>query len=295
MNSPNLVVILVAVGLSAGCAATIPTELASARRAYQAASTGPAATLVPSEVHKAHEALLAAETSFDKDPKGFHTKDLSYVAQRKAELAQALAAAATEEKTAASANAQYQSTQDAIMKNTRNELDATQVDLAATKATAESTAAQLSISERARAEAEARARDAVAALAKLAAVKEESRGLVITLSGSVLFASDESVLLPEARTRLGQVTDALMATKERRILIEGHTDSQGTDEHNMGLSQRRAEAVRVFLTERGYDPTKVRSAGIGEARPVADNATAEGRANNRRVEIVIEPTASAAQ
>ena len=66
--------------------------------------------------------------------------------------------------------------------------------------------------------------------------------MVITLSGSVLFASNQSVLLPEAQTRLNQVADALMQSKERTILIEGHTDSRGSASTNMALSQRRAES-----------------------------------------------------
>jgi outer membrane protein OmpA-like peptidoglycan-associated protein len=77
--------------------------------------------------------------------------------------------------------------------------------------------------------------------------------------------------------------------------VEGHTDSQGTDAHNLDLSQRRAESVRAALLARGYDASRVQAVGIGEARPVADNNTAEGRANNRRVEIIIQPPATAAQ
>jgi outer membrane protein OmpA-like peptidoglycan-associated protein len=293
---PYVPALVLTIAFLGGCAATIPTELASARLAYQQASSGPAATVVPAEVHKAQEALAQAEAAFESDPRGFHTKDLAYVAQRKAQLAEALAAAATASHNADSADSQYQSTQDAIMKDTRERLGATQsalgatqTELAASQTAVAQTSAQLSASEAARAEAEARAADAMAALAKLAAVKEESRGLVITLSGSVLFRSDEAGLLPEATTRLGQVTDALMSTKERTILIEGHTDSQGADAYNVELSQRRAEAVRTFLTSRGYDASRIRAVGIGEARPIADNTTAEGRANNRRVEIIVEP------
>lgn len=299
MIRSNLSMLLVAV-LLGGCAPKIPLELANARQAYQQAASGPAATLVPAELHKANEALGEAETAFEDDPRGYHTKDLAYVAHRKAELAEALAATAAEAKSTASANSQYQTTQDAIMQNTKDELGSTKSDLAATQTVAAQTAAQLSASESARAvsetarlEAEARAADAMAALAKLAAIKEEARGLVITLSGSVLFRSSESTLLPEAQTRLGQVADALLATKDRSIVIEGHTDSQGSDVDNMGLSQRRAEAVRTFMTSRGYDPALVRAVGVGEGRPVADNVSPEGRANNRRVEIIVSPTKTA--
>ncbi len=318
-----MLILLVTTAFLGGCAATIPTELANARTAYQTASQGQAANLVPADLHKAHEALVEAETAFKDDPRGYHTRDLAYVAQRKSELAQALAASASEQKNAAVANSQYQATQDAIMQDTRTQLGASQANLAASQSASAQTAdqlaasraeaagtaaklsasqnagaetaAQLAASENGRADAERRATDATAALARLAAVKEESRGLVITLSGSVLFLSDQATLLPAAQARLGEVADALMATKGRTILVEGHTDSQGSDAHNLDLSQRRADAVRDLLTERGLDMSRVRAVGIGEARPVADNATTEGRANNRRVEIVLEPMVTAAQ
>lgn len=288
-------IFLLSFALLGACAPKVPSELARARDAYQVASSGPAATLVPAELHKAHEALQDAEVAFKDDPKGYHTLDLAYVAQRKAELAGVLASHAQDTNQKSASNEQYQSTQDAIMRDTRAELGTTQSDLAASQSATARTQDKLYASETARIAAEKQASEAMAALAKLAAVKEESRGLVITLSGSVLFRSDEATLLPEASSRLGQVADALMSTKERKILVEGHCDSQGSDDHNLELSQRRAEAVRTFLTSRGYDPTRIRAVGIGEARPIADNATDEGRANNRRVEIIVEPASSAAR
>lgn len=288
MTIHNFSLLFIAAGLLSGCAAMIP-ELTSARNAYEEARTGPAANLVPADLHKAHEALEIAEKAYEDDPRGYHTKDLAYVAQRKAELAEALAAQVTARNNAAAANSQYQTTQDAIMLNTKAALGASQSDLAASQTAHATSAAQLSASQDALAIAEQRTREAMSALEKLAAVKEEARGLVITLSGSVLFRSDESTLLPSAQTKLGQVATALMASKERSIIVEGHTDSQGSDAHNLELSQRRAEAVRTFLTGQGYDPSKIRAVGIGEARPIAENESAEGRANNRRVELVVQP------
>jgi outer membrane protein OmpA-like peptidoglycan-associated protein len=278
----------------------VPTELVQARSAYHQASDGPAATLVPSDLHKAHAALDEAEAAFEADPKGYHTLDLAYVAQRKAELAEALAAHSAESRNTASANSQYQDTQDAIMQNTRNELGASKSDLAASETAVATTSAKLTASENARVQsenarmlAEQRATAAMEALNKLAAVKEEARGMVITLSGSVLFASDQSTLLPEAQARLVSVVDALLQDGDRALLVEGHTDSQGSDAYNVDLSQRRADAVRSFLITRGYAANLVRATGIGEARPVADNTSAEGRANNRRVEIVVSPLSTA--
>jgi outer membrane protein OmpA-like peptidoglycan-associated protein len=152
------------------------------------------------------------------------------------------------------------------------------------------TTEQLSIEQQARIDAELVAANALADLAKLAAVKEEERGLVITLSGSVLFASNESTLLPAAQNRLNKVADALMVTKQKQLIIEGFTDSQGSSEYNLALSQRRADTVRSYLISRGYSSALIHTRGIGEERPVSDNNSAEGRANNRRVEIVVERT-----
>ena len=281
--------------LLAGCAATVPTELSKARAAYQQAAAGPAATVAPADLHKAHEALALAEEAFKEQPRGYAVRDLAYVAERKSQMAAAVADAALDERRTADANKQYQAAQDAIMADTRTQLGVVQSDLEATQNAAASTAQALAAAESAKDEAEKRARDAMDALKKLAAVKEEARGMVITLSGSVIFKTDEATLLPEAATRLNQVAEALLSTKERTLLVEGHTDSQGSDAYNLALSQRRAETVRDYLVERGYDPARVRAVGIGEARPVADNRTAEGRANNRRVEIIVQPESTASR
>jgi outer membrane protein OmpA-like peptidoglycan-associated protein len=290
-------IIIACAGLLVGCAASVPpTELVNARQAYQHASAGPAAQLVPAELHKAQEALAIAEKSFQDDPKSFHTRDLAYIADRKAKLAEALATTAAENAATAKANKEYQATQTEIVKNTKENLAASErsgalkaEQLAASERSGVQKTEQLAAEKQSRLEAEKRAADTQAALAKLAAVKEEARGLVITLSGSVLFASDKSALLPAAQDRLNQVADALMATNDRKLTVEGHTDSRGSSSYNQGLSQQRADAVRSYLISRGYPSDLIQARGIGEDRPVADNASAEGRANNRRVEIIVEP------
>jgi outer membrane protein OmpA-like peptidoglycan-associated protein len=125
--------------------------------------------------------------------------------------------------------------------------------------------------------------------ASIGAVKQEPRGMVITLSGSVLFASNKDALLPAAQERLGQVAEALKTQDDHKIVVEGHTDSQGSAASNQGLSERRAQSVVSFLTSRGVPVDKIRAQGLGASRPVADNGSVEGRANNRRVEIVVQP------
>jgi outer membrane protein OmpA-like peptidoglycan-associated protein len=198
-------------------------------------------------------------------------------------MAEALATIAAGNATTAKANKDYQATQAEIVTNTKE-------DLAASERSGVLKAQQLAAEQQVRVDAEKRAADAQAELARLAAVKEEARGLVITLSGSVLFASSKSELLPAAQSRLNQVAEALMATKERKLTVEGHTDSQGSSSYNQVLSQQRADAVRSYIISRGYPAELIQAQGIGKDRPVADNGNPEGRANNRRVEIIVDRT-----
>jgi len=127
-------------------------------------------------------------------------------------------------------------------------------------------------------------------LAAVAAVKEEARGMVITLSGSVLFASGKYALLNTAMTKLDQVAEALKAQDaDKRMVVEGHTDSQGSDKVNQPLSLNRGNAVRDYLVTRGVAAEKITAVGLGSSRPLVDNKSAENRANNRRVEIIVSP------
>jgi outer membrane protein OmpA-like peptidoglycan-associated protein len=94
--------------------------------------------------------------------------------------------------------------------------------------------------------------------------------------------------LPSAQVKLDSVTKALLSVSERNIIVEGHTDSRGSESYNQDLSQRRADAVREYIVKRGYPADRIQSYGMGKGSPIANNASPEGRANNRRVEIVIE-------
>jgi outer membrane protein OmpA-like peptidoglycan-associated protein len=157
--------------------------------------------------------------------------------------------------------------------------------------------------EQARRMAETRQREAAAARreAELAAAaaealriqlqslvaREEDRGLVMTL-GETVFAPGQSTLKPEARANLGRVVEFLAEHPGKRVRIEGHTDSTGNRNANQVLSQRRAEAVRRALIEEGIDPGRLEAIGMGQDFPLAPNDTAEGRARNRRVEIIVD-------
>ena len=138
-------------------------------------------------------------------------------------------------------------------------------------------------------EGQQQAEDALkATLSQLAQVREEARGLILTLPGSIYFEVNKSEVKAAMRDRLSEIAKALAAVGNRRVLVEGHTDSSGADEYNLKLSRLRAEAVRSILIAGGVSPDRIESQGYGKTRPVASNATASGKAQNRRVEIVVQ-------
>jgi outer membrane protein OmpA-like peptidoglycan-associated protein len=112
------------------------------------------------------------------------------------------------------------------------------------------------------------------------------RGLILTL-GDVLFVSGRSELRAGASDHLNKLASFLNRYPERSAVIEGYTDSIGTEEYNQGLSQRRADAVRSYLIAQGVASSRLEASGKGESNPVADNASSDGRQQNRRVEVVI--------
>ena len=109
------------------------------------------------------------------------------------------------------------------------------------------------------------------------------------LEDRVLFAVDKSDLNPEASAVLGRIAGALLKVRIRGAGVIGHTDSTGAPDYNLALSQRRAATVKAGLAAAGMDATRIRNQGVGETQPVASNDTDEGRAQNRRVVIVVSP------
>jgi len=148
-------------------------------------------------------------------------------------------------------------------------------------------AEQTSIELQERLAAKKREGDAQDMLAANAAVKVDFGGIVITLSDSVLFAPEEATLIASSQPMMQKIAGALLVTKERELVVEGHTDSAGTVGGNIELSRQRAEAVRTYLIAQGYPAARIRAQGIGQDRPVATNASTQGRAKNRRTEIVV--------
>ena len=110
----------------------------------------------------------------------------------------------------------------------------------------------------------------------------------MTLPGSIYFDVNKTDVKPAMRERLSQIAKALATVSNRHVLVEGHTDSSGSDEYNLKLSRLRAESVRAILIAGGVSPDRIESQGYGETKPVASNATVSGKAQNRRVEIVLQ-------
>lgn len=121
--------------------------------------------------------------------------------------------------------------------------------------------------------------------APLAPVAEPVPVATLVLEG-VNFDFDKAVIRPQDYAKLDQDIDALKAWGDVDVEVAGHTCSIGTEEYNLGLSQRRAEAVRNYLVSKGVPADRLTVRGYGESRPAASNATREGRAQNRRVELV---------
>ena len=284
------------------CAATLPPQdLISARNAYSRANNdGTTGRLNPSDLDAAHKQLNVAETAFEENGDTQDTRDQSYLALRRTEYAEVIARTrGTDQATGATVDAMHADEKQTVAGTaaalarskaalaTQDSALATQkVELAAGKVA-------LKDEKTRREEAEKRAAQLTADLAKFATVKQEPRGMVITLSGSVLFASAKSDLLPAAQLKLNDVANALIKEDPlSKIVIEGHTDSQGGEPYNQELSQKRAQAVRDYLVSRGIASDRVVAQGFGPSRSIADNKSPEGRANNRRVEIVVQPSTS---
>jgi outer membrane protein OmpA-like peptidoglycan-associated protein len=113
------------------------------------------------------------------------------------------------------------------------------------------------------------------------------RGLLVSLSGDVSFDVGSAELRANALPMLDAIATFLQNNPERNLMIEGHTDSTGSEEGNLTLSQNRAEAVRTYFTENGIAAERIETQGYGAASPVASNDTSEGRRQNRRVEILL--------
>ncbi|NNF07132.1 MAG: OmpA family protein [Candidatus Eisenbacteria bacterium] len=120
-----------------------------------------------------------------------------------------------------------------------------------------------------------------------ARVERVGEGIQITFDSGLLFAVDKAELSAEARANLVKMAGVLKKYEKTDVLLEGHTDNTGSDDYNMGLSERRAEAVARFLSANGVNGNRFTVVGYGESQPIASNEDSSGRAMNRRVEVAI--------
>ena len=174
---------------------------------------------------------------------------------------------------------------------------------AAAKAQAQQAAAEQAAAQAAQQTAEMRER-LRQQLNSVLNTQETARGLIVNMS-DVLFDSGRYTLKPDAQVKLAKISGILATYPNLKLQIEGYTDSIGSDEYNLKLSQQRATAVQAFLIGQGVSPENITAEGYGKANPVADNATNSGRAENRRVAMVVSgqsigvqqqtPTSSMAQ
>ncbi len=292
----------------AGCASTQPSpELVDARRTYDQVRYSNASQYAPARVLAAKQSLELAEVAHEDDAGSFEERSLAYIAQRKASMAAAYADMERARRDYVAADQRYRQLQEQLRIQAQREAEASQgslgtarQELAAQGRQIRDQQQQLAASQaelelrRAELEKERRAREvAEKSLAEIATIKQESRGMTITLEGEVLFPSGESTLLPLARQRLDRVGDVLRElASDKTILVEGHTDSRGSAQLNERLSQDRADAVREYLIGRGMAPERLRAVGRGESDPLVSNDSPEGRANNRRVVLVVQNTKS---
>jgi outer membrane protein OmpA-like peptidoglycan-associated protein len=123
-------------------------------------------------------------------------------------------------------------------------------------------------------------------LNQVLATRETARGLIVNMS-DVLFDTGQYTLKPGAREKLAKVSGILLAYPNLQLQVEGYTDNVGSEDFNQSLSEKRADAVRDYLTSQGVTMGNISAAGYGMSDPIADNSTNQGRAENRRVELVV--------
>jgi len=285
-----MTLLLPLVSVAAGCAAdrVPPKALTDARADYLRTRDGVAMRLDPTDVHEADVALQRAEQAWRQDPDAPSTVDLAIVADRKALLAQSEARAIEARDQAAQLHAQLEAQRAAQLSSTKAQLQGSERALGATQMQLQQEEAASAAQRQKLAELEKSLQGARETIAKIASVKDDDRGMVITMPGEVLFKTGKHDLKPGAMAKLDEIAAALQG-KEQPILVVGHTDNVGTDDHNQQLSLMRAKTVRDYLVSKGIPNDIATAEGKGPSQPVADNTSVEGRAQNRRVEIIVQP------
>lgn len=274
--SPRSPLAVLTATLLAACATPLPNaNLESARSAYNIAAADPEVVrTAPRELAQAQDELQRGDLAFKDGKKPEVVDHYAYLAQQRAQVATESARAARADQ--ASTDAQTQRDRIVLASRTR---EAEQARSAADRAKADADLAkQQALASQQRAGA---LEDQLAALQ----ARQTDRGMVLTI-GDVLFDTGKSTLKPGAMKTIDDLAAFLQQHPERKVLIEGYTDSTGSEQTNLDLSQRRAQSVRDELTRRNVAFERVQVHGLGERYPVAGNDTGSGRQLNRRVEVV---------
>ena len=300
----TLIAATVAAILAAACATAPmrPDGAAEARAKLTQLESDPnLSTRAPAAIKDAEAAMRTAEIPEADATLAAHRV---YMADRKIDIAKALAQTRYAEDQRATLTAQRDQ---ARLDARTHEADVAKGQAADARAqgAADQRAAQRAVSEADAAnlaanQAEQKSADAQRQAAELQQqidalqARPTDRGLVLTL-GDVLFTTGKSELKSGASGNLNRLVTFLNKYPQRTVQIEGYTDSVGSETYNQGLSERRADAVRSYLVGQGIDTQRLSSSGRGESSPVADNGSAQGRQQNRRVEVIISNASIAAR
>ncbi|MDP2694766.1 MAG: OmpA family protein [Gallionella sp.] len=277
---------LIAVAVLSGCATSAPPQNAALTEAHDRYNTAQAnpqvTTLAALELKEAGDTLNKADEAFSKGQGTATVDHLSYLASQKVGIAQETAKQKTAELAVANAGAKRT---EARLEARTAEADTAKQQAAISQETVDQQAAEL-----AAASANAERDQALIAQQEMQLkeldAKKTARGMVITL-GDVLFRTNKAQLESGGMRNVQKLADFLNRYPQHKVLVEGFTDSTGSDSYNQELSERRANAVRMALINMGISSDRVTTHGYGEAFPVGGNDTAAGRQSNRRVEIII--------
>jgi outer membrane protein OmpA-like peptidoglycan-associated protein len=255
------------------------TQMAEDARRITIVKENDEATQAERDASAAREAEAQRQAALEAQRATDATQRATDEAQRRAQAEAETANAEQQKQAALVATAEARQAQQAA-DAARLAAEAEQAKLAQEKAAA--------VSDREQAEKGAQAlrerlRDQLNAILQ---TRDTARGLIVNMS-DVLFDFNQASLKPGAKEKLAKLSGILLTYPTLRLSVEGHTDSIGTDEYNMTLSERRADAVRDYLTSNGISAANIQAIGMGKADPVASNDTNEGRQQNRRVEMVV--------
>jgi outer membrane protein OmpA-like peptidoglycan-associated protein len=251
--------------------------LPEARNAVAHAEADPNVTrYAPTELDRARKLLINAEGAAKQ--KGADDKVAAHYAYLATQMARISEQRAHEQVAMARIKSGESERQQVLLTARENEAD--RAKAAASQARSEAQNAQAELARH-----QAESQRLASQLEELQA-SQTSRGIVLTL-GDVLFDTGRSELKPGAVRPIEQIASFLSENPERSVQIEGFTDSQGGDDYNLELSQKRADSVAMAIIQRGIDAQRVRAMGYGEEFPKASNESAGSRQLNRRVEIIV--------